>query len=98
MRKPQSVAALETLGRVEAAYEATLLASIINAARPCGSRDVYLTLLGGGAFGNQCEWILDSLRRGLDTVRGHALNVCLVSHGQVPEDLLLLANDATSRP
>ncbi len=41
---------------LEAAYEATLCAAQLNAART-GNRTVFLTLLGGGAFGNQSEWI-----------------------------------------
>lgn len=78
---------------LEAAYEATLLAGVINAARPGGSNSVYLTLLGGGAFGNQREWILDAIRRALQSVRGQALDVCLVSYGHVPADLQALAAD-----
>ncbi len=78
---------------LEAAYEATLLAGVINAARPGGNNSVYLTLLGGGAFGNQREWILDAIRRALQSVRGQALDVCLVSYGHVPADLQALAAD-----
>lgn len=78
---------------LESAYEATLLAGVINAARPGGSNSVYLTLLGGGAFGNQREWILDAIRRALEIVRGQALDVCLVSYGQVPDDLQALVAD-----
>jgi hypothetical protein len=76
---------------LEAAYEATLLAGVINAARPGGSNSVYLTLLGGGAFGNERQWILDAIRRALENVRGQALDVCLVSYGHVPADLQALA-------
>ena len=78
---------------LEAAYEATLLAGVINAARPGGNNSVYLTLLGGGAFGNQREWILDAIRRALDSVRGQALDVWLVSYGSVPAYLQALAAD-----
>ena len=78
---------------LEAAYEATLLAGVINAARPGGSNSVYLTLLGGGAFGNQREWILDAIRRALDKVRGQALDACLVNYEDVPPDLQALAAD-----
>jgi hypothetical protein len=78
---------------LEGAYEATLLAGVTNAARPGGNNSVYLTLLGGGAFGNQREWILDAIRRALDKVRGQALDICLVSYGQVPADLQALAAD-----
>lgn len=78
---------------LEAAYEATLLAGVINASRPDGSKSLYLTLLGGGAFGNQREWILDAIRRALDSVRGQTLEVCMVSYGHVPADLQALAAD-----
>ena len=78
---------------LEAAYEATLLAGVINAVRPGEKNSVYLTLLGGGAFGNEREWILDAIRRALDSVRGQALDVCLVSYGHVPADLKTLAAD-----
>ncbi len=78
---------------LEAAYEATLLAGVINAARAGGSNSVYLTLLGGGAFGNEREWILDAIRRALESVHDQALDVCLVSYGRVPGDLLTIAAD-----
>ena len=78
---------------LEAAYEATLLAGVINASRPGGSNSLYLTLLGGGAFGNQREWILDAIRRALESVRGQALDVWLVSYGSVPAYLQALAAD-----
>lgn len=42
---------------LEAAYEATLLAGVLNSVRPCGSNRVLLTRLGGGAFGNEARWI-----------------------------------------
>lgn len=76
---------------LEAAYEATLLAGVLNAARSEGRPRIYLTMLGGGAFGNQRVWILNAIRRALDSVRDQALDVCLVSYGGVQDDLLELA-------
>lgn len=78
---------------LEAAYEATLHAALLNANRVGGSHRVYLTLVGGGVFGNRREWILGAIRRALDLVRGQALEVWLVSYGRVPDDLLMLAED-----
>ena len=75
---------------LEASYEATLLAALVNA-RDQGSTRVYLTLLGGGVFGNQREWITQAIRRALDRVRGSHLEVVLVSYGEVPDDLRSLA-------
>ena len=65
---------------LEAAYEATLLAGILNAARG-GSRKVLLTQLGGGAFGNETRWIHSAMLRALKLVRNHALEVYFVSYG-----------------
>jgi hypothetical protein len=64
---------------LEAAYEATLCAAILNRQR-AGERRLYLTLLGGGAFGNQPEWILDALRRALRLYAGWDLDVAIVSY------------------
>lgn len=66
---------------LEAAYEATLLAGIQNYART-GNNLVYLTMLGGGAFGNRPEWIANAVIRALERVRNSGLRVVLVSYGQ----------------
>ncbi len=64
---------------LEASYEATLCAALINAANT-GNRRVFLTLLGGGAFGNHEDWILSAVERSLRRVRESALDVALVSY------------------
>ena len=63
-----------------AAYEATLLAGVLNARRGA-SNVVLLTSLGGGAFGNAPQWIHDAMARALDLASGHDLDVRLVSYG-----------------
>ena len=65
---------------LDAAYEATLLAGVLNG-RQGGSNIVLLTLLGGGAFGNAPEWIHTAIQRALDKTQGHGLDVRLVSYG-----------------
>ena len=65
---------------LDAAYEATLLAGVLNRQRG-GSNIVLLTLLGGGAFGNAPEWIHTAIGRALESTRGHGLDVRLVSYG-----------------
>jgi hypothetical protein len=65
---------------LDAAYEATLLAAVINAART-SSNVVFLTQLGGGAFGNESPWIHAAIRRALEKVTGIGLDVRLVSYG-----------------
>jgi hypothetical protein len=64
---------------LEAAYEATMLAAVLNKQRG-GSNVVLLTLLGGGAFGNADDWIHGAIRRALRMMSGFALDVRLVSY------------------
>lgn len=66
----------EPLARLvlEASYEATLLA-----ARRDDIGVVYLTLLGGGVFGNADAWIADAIVRALASADG--LDVRVVSYG-----------------
>ncbi len=71
---------------LEAAYEATLCAARLNAART-GCRRAYLTLLGGGAFGNPKPWILDALQRALDRHRDAGLEVAIVGYPSPDPDV-----------
>jgi hypothetical protein len=65
---------------LEAAYEATLCAAILNGRRT-GNRCGYLTLLGGGAFGNRTAWITDSVHHALRRYAKWNLDVAVVSYG-----------------
>ena len=71
---------------LEAAYEATMWAAV-TAAQRGGSNAVFLTLLGGGAFGNPEIWICSALRRALGLVRDFDIEVNLVSFGEPPAEL-----------
>jgi len=64
---------------LEGAYEATLWAAVSNAQR-YSSKLLFLTQLGGGAFGNEPQWIHDALRRALKKVVGVGLDVRVVSY------------------
>lgn len=66
---------------LNAAYEATLLQGVLNAARG-KSNIVALTLLGGGAFGNDPSWIQEAIGHALRSVRAHDLDVRIVSYGE----------------
>lgn len=66
---------------LEAAYEATLCAAIINASRT-GNKQVFLTLLGGGAFGNEPDWIFGAIRRALENYADCGLEVIVVSYSR----------------
>ncbi|MEY4749713.1 MAG: hypothetical protein RIQ60_1927 [Pseudomonadota bacterium] len=59
---------------LEASYEATLLAGVLNLRRGA-SAQVLLTRVGGGVFGNQAAWIDDAIERGLRQVDGEGLQV-----------------------
>ncbi len=63
---------------LEGAYEATIWSAVINA-HATGSPVVYLTRLGGGAFGNSGEWIDAARQRALALARDLALDVRIVS-------------------
>lgn len=64
---------------LEAAYEATLQVGVHRLEQ--GQDKLYLTLLGGGVFGNRMEWILDAIRKALHRFSGFALDVAIVSYG-----------------
>lgn len=64
---------------LDAAYEATLAAGVINADRT-GNRVVFLTLLGGGVFGNRDSWILSAIERAFHKHSQHGLDVRIVSY------------------
>jgi hypothetical protein len=66
---------------LEAAYEATLCAAALNARRGA-SKVVLLTLLGGGAFGNDEAWIFSAMRRALEMARTFDLDVRIVSFAE----------------
>ena len=71
---------------LEASYEATLCAALVNAGQT-GNNTVFLTLVGGGAFGAEPEWIIDSLQRTLDLYQQAALDVAIVSYGSSNPDI-----------
>jgi hypothetical protein len=77
---------------LEAAYEATMAAAVLNAKRGA-SNVVLLTQLGGGAFGNHDDWIYAATRRSLETMRESDLDVKLVSYGTPSRAIAQLAKD-----
>ncbi|MEY8877723.1 MAG: hypothetical protein AB9M60_14535 [Leptothrix sp. (in: b-proteobacteria)] len=62
---------------LEAAYEATLLAAVLNQRRGT-SAQVLLTRRGGGVFGNEDTWIDAAIERALTRVAGQGLDICRV--------------------
>ncbi len=77
---------------LQAAYEATLWAAVLNAKRGA-SNVVLLTRLGGGAFGNDDDWIHGAIRRALNAAGGVDLDVKLVSYASPSQELLKMVED-----
>lgn len=65
---------------LEATYESMLCAALINYEKT-GNQNVFLTLVGGGAFGNKMEWIFDALRNAIQKFRHTPLKLKIVSYG-----------------
>jgi len=80
----------EPLARIvlRGAYAATLAVAQCKSIREGGRRvSVYLTALGGGAFGNRTDWIRDAMAAALDVFRDAPLDVYLVHYGsRVPSE------------
>jgi len=66
---------------LEATYEATFYAALINYQKT-GNNKLFLTLVGGGAFGNKMEWIIDAIRNSLNKFSNTPLDVMIVSYGR----------------
>ncbi len=65
---------------LEASYEATICTGLLNYLKT-GNNKVYLTLIGGGAFGNEKEWIINAIVRTLKLYKKIDIQVLIVSHG-----------------
>ena len=65
---------------LEATYEATLCTALLNFAKN-GSNRVFLTLVGGGAFGNHDDWIFAAIKRAVKIFADVQLNIAIVSYG-----------------
>ena len=79
---PHSATAWEPVARLvlDATYDMCLTAARINADRS-GNRTVFLTLVGGGVFGNPTSWIVEAIDGALQRHADAGLDVALVSYG-----------------
>ena len=84
-RATASTAEWEPFARLvlRAAYDATLAAAAALARERRARVVVFLTALGGGAFGNPTEWIVDAIRAALAVHADSPLDVRLVHYGAV---------------
>lgn len=74
---------------LEATYEATLHAALINLEQTDCNK-VFLTLVGGGAFGNEMNWISDSIKKAVSKFLNTPLDVRIISHGSSNSDVVEL--------
>ncbi|MFT7156077.1 MAG: hypothetical protein ACI8Q1_001081 [Parvicella sp.] len=77
---------------LSATYEATLYAGLENYQKT-GSKLVYLTLVGGGAFGNDSDWIEDAIISALHKFSGSLLDIRIVSYGASKESVRRICKD-----
>lgn len=78
----------ETFARLilEATYESTFYSALRNMDKT-GCNKLYLTLVGGGAFGNWKEWILESILIAVEKFKSTPLDVKIVSFSSVDEGI-----------
>ncbi|CAK4648168.1 hypothetical protein LEN26_017628 [Aphanomyces euteiches] len=67
---------------LDASYEATLWAAVVNYHKT-GCNKVFLTALGGGVFGNRSEWIVDAIAKSVRAVANCGLDIVLVHYRRV---------------
>lgn len=66
---------------LEATYEATFLTAIYNL-ETSGNNKLFLTLVGGGVFGNKLSWIFAAIRKSVMKYKHVPLDIKIVSYGQ----------------
>lgn len=77
---------------LEATYESTLLAGVLNMENN-KSNKVFLTLVGGGAFGNEEYWILESMQKAIRKFKNVPLDIRIVSYGNSNPNLIKCINE-----
>jgi hypothetical protein len=66
---------------LDATYEATLHTALINK-QQTGNNQVFLTLVGGGVFGNHPSWLVHAILKNLMLFKEEELAVTFISYGQ----------------
>ena len=57
-----------------------------------GDDRVYLTLIGGGVFGNDLAWICLAVERAILKYSNYELDVVIVNYGAISEEVLELVD------
>lgn len=87
-RSPRELWAPLATAVLDAAYEATLLAARAGVREGTCSGIVWLTFLGGGAFGNDPAWIADAIARAIRVAGDETLDIRIAHYRRVNMQLL----------
>jgi hypothetical protein len=77
---------------LEASYEATICAGILNR-----DNKIYLTLVGGGVFGNELEWICSAIERACLKYADYDLDIKIVNYSSISGKVLKLIKNFGDR-
>ncbi len=80
---------------LEATYEATFYTALQNFEKTRNNK-LFLTLVGGGVFGNKKEWIMDSIKKSILKFRNTPLDVKIVSYQSSNSDIRNLIEEIGS--
>ena len=86
-RSPRALWAPLATAVLDAAYEATLLAARAGVREGTCSGVVWLTFLGGGAFGNDPAWIADAIARAIRVAGDASLDIRIAHYRRVNTSL-----------
>jgi len=77
---------------LDATYEATLLAAVVQSYETKRTPIVYLTKVGGGAFGNESIWIRQAIGRAIQAVEGYniSLDIRIVHFRSIEPEFIVL--------
>jgi hypothetical protein len=81
---------------LEATYESAFHTAILNMERT-GNNKLFLTLVGGGAFGNHISWIVDSIEKVINKFSHVPLDVNIVSYSRSNPNVKNLERLTTSQ-
>lgn len=81
---------------LDATYEATLYSALINYKKTKNNK-VFLTLIGGGAFGNNIDWVYKAIRKAVLKFEKTPLDVKIVSFGISNDKTVELINEINKK-
>ena len=81
---------------LEATYEATFYAALENYNKTKNNK-VFLTLVGGGAFGNSNEWIFEAIAKSVKKFAKTPLDIKIVSYKTSNPDVIEFIDSLQTR-